>query len=174
MTQVQAHIGAAGEQGQVQADVWAPVPLDVSTTPESIETGISCGMSDMCGEDPCLCGAADEYGSCACNGLETTIPTVEVTSSSGAVVAVQAGGSWYAVGVMPGQADLTVTTNLKHFEPSTQTVQVSAVPGMGTAVTAGTLVLAIALVAGVVRAAVHTARSRRAARGHTQEEAPVE
>ncbi|MCH4184850.1 MAG: hypothetical protein LKF61_05120, partial [Eggerthellaceae bacterium] len=46
------------------------IALPVNTDPDSIQTGVPCGMLEMCGQDPCLCGSVDSYGACACNGLQ--------------------------------------------------------------------------------------------------------
>ncbi len=47
---------------------------NATVSPSTIEVGIDCGMADMCGLDPCLCGAVDAWGACACNGTTNLEP----------------------------------------------------------------------------------------------------
>ena len=73
--------------------------VSASCDPETIEVGIDCGMEWMCGIWPCLCGSADAWGGCSCNGLETIAPDVSFSSSDEGVVRVQHVGD--AVLLMP-------------------------------------------------------------------------
>ncbi len=100
--------------------------VDVETNPDEVQMGITCGMSDMCGEDPCLCGATDEYGACACNGFENVSPTITVSSSDAPVVrVVKVGDSYKIIALRSGEADITVNANLKHYGSATQTIHVN-------------------------------------------------
>jgi len=106
------------------------IPLDVACDPSSIQTGIACGMTEMCGQDPCLCGKPDEYGACACNGLTTTYPTVTADSNNtSAVRVVYLFGKPYLF-TLAGScaATVTVTGSLLHYNDATATVQVTVAP----------------------------------------------
>ncbi len=97
--------------------------------PQSIETGIDCGMPEMCGIDPCLCGSPDSWGSCSCNGLKTTLPTVEATAADASVLDVGVQNGKVSVrGIKPGVSTVTIAASLVHFKDASQTVtvQVSA------------------------------------------------
>lgn len=140
------------------------VELPVQTTPGSIVTGIPCGMLEMCGQDPCLCGAVDEWGACACNGRETTYPTFALTcDTEGVVGLVQAFGRTYLVALGTGATDAVVTAELAHHEPATLDVHVEVAPfapldALKLAGALVALVVAVALVALLVRLAVLGAR----------------
>ena len=79
----------------------------------------------MCGVDHCLCGSADSWGSCSCNGLKTTLPTVEATAAdvSALDVGVQ-NGKVSVRGIRPGVSTVTIAASLVHFKDSSQTVTV--------------------------------------------------
>lgn len=99
------------------------LPLQVS--PESIQTGISCGMLDMCGQDPCLCGSPDSYGACACNGITTTYPALDVQSSNPDVVqVVWLFGKPYLLVAGSGSATISVDASLIHYNDASRTIQV--------------------------------------------------
>lgn len=138
--------------------------VQVECDPASIEVGISCGMSDMCGESPCLCGAPDAWGDCACNGFETIAPTVTV-SSSNALVAwpVQTDAGWELVSVLPGDAELTVSASLKHYDDAAQTLQVHS-GGPSPCVLLGAALVVAVVVAAVfgTRAALRRRRAKAA------------
>lgn len=105
------------------------LPLQVS--PESIQTGIPCGMLDMCGQDPCLCGSPDAYGACACNGITTTYPTLDVRSSdTGVVQVVWLFGKPYLLATGSGTATVSVDASLIHYNGASCTLQVQ-VDGFG-------------------------------------------
>lgn len=93
--------------------------------PVSIETGIDCGMPDMCGIDPCLCGSADSWGSCSCNGLKKTLPTVKATAADANALNVDVqNGKVLVRGIKPGVSTVTVTASLVHFADVSQVVTV--------------------------------------------------
>ncbi|WP_281655358.1 hypothetical protein [Eggerthella sinensis] len=96
---------------------FCPVALEATCDPAAIEAGIDCGMDWMCGIEPCLCGSADAWGGCSCNGLETLAPTTTYASSDeGVVRVVEAAGRMWLVPVGPGTATLTCTASLRHFD----------------------------------------------------------
>ena len=103
-----------------------PTSIEVVTSPASVEVGIDCGMPDMCGLDPCLCGAADSWGACACNGTQEIESEVSYITSDSSVVTVQeAFGHMWLVPHGQGEATITVTAQLEHYGQSSCEVQVS-------------------------------------------------
>ena len=152
--------------------------LPASCTPESIEVGIDCGMVEMCGIDPCLCGAVDAYGACACNGTRQVDVSYEVTFADGGVATlVEWRGVQYLVPLGSGDVQATVTASLQHYEDATATVTVHVTgwTALDVAKVAGLLLaalLALAACVGVVlgivravRAALRAVRRRWKARG---------
>lgn len=116
----------AGESGTTSLSGGELASVQFVTDPQEIEVGITCGMSDMCGQDPCLCGATDSYGACACNGKETISSSVTVLSSDSSVAyVVEAGNSYKLVGLGKGEADITIHATLKHHKDVTQVVHVN-------------------------------------------------
>lgn len=103
--------------------------VTVSVLPQFIETGVDCGMPDMCGIDPCLCGSCDSWGSCSCNGLKRTCPTVTATASAPGLLSVRVkDGKLLVKGIKEGESQVTVTASLKHFEPVSRTITVQVAP----------------------------------------------
>lgn len=142
-------------------------PVEVSCTPASIEVGISCGMEEMCGLDPCLCGASDAFGCCACNGFEQRSPEVSISSEDILRAwPVHVGKRWYVVSLLPGQTQLHVTGELDHYDGYAADYRVKS----ATVSFAGVLVLIslVAIVVGVVVLVVR-AISGRAGRGSQDE-----
>lgn len=151
----------AAEVRLARVDI-APVPLE--TAPSSITTGIPCGMTDMCGQDPCLCGAVDEYGACACNGRKETLPAFALAEGSeGPVRLVALFDKAYLVPVASGEADVRVVASFPHYEPAETTLHVIVEPlaPLDIAKIAGMLVVFAALVLGVFLAARTFCRSVR-------------
>ncbi len=141
--------------------------LEVSCSPASIEMGLSCGMDWMCGLDPCLCGTPDDYVSCACNGTETVSPVVAVSSSDEDVLrVVEFAGAWWLVPVGQGEAEVLVSARLPHYADATQTLHVEVAPAGAAqwAFAIGGVLLAAALVAGLVALAVRGLRRRASKR----------
>lgn len=166
MTAVQIDMGLGNGAGSAQIEALVPVKLPVTCDPQSIECGMSCGMSDMCGESPCLCGAADQWGDCACNGTQTTCPELELaTGDSSSVQVFKVGDDWYLFG-LGGSTDVTATAALKHYDTGTQTLHVQ-VGGVG-----GAFFLALALLVCIVAALVFGVRA--GARRHRREHAGAE
>jgi hypothetical protein len=94
-----------------------PQRLDLTVKPAAIKTGLDCGMLEMCGIDPCLCGYPDSYGACACNGLEETRVALKVQSDNPATLGVlQMGNSYWLVPLSAGGATVSVTAVLPHYE----------------------------------------------------------
>jgi hypothetical protein len=94
-----------------------PQRLDLTVEPAVIETGLDCGMVEMCGIDPCLCGYPDSYGACACNGLEETRVALRVQSDSPATLGVfQIGNAYWLVPLSTGSASVNITASLPHHE----------------------------------------------------------
>ena len=152
--------------------------LPVSCTPSSIEVGIDCGMVEMCGIDPCLCGAVDAYGVCACNGTQQVEVSYEVTFAQGGVAKlVEWNGVQYLVPLGAGEVKATITASLQHYEDAsaTFTVNVAGWTALDVAKVAGLLLaalLALAACVGVVwgivrgvRAVLRAVRKRWKARG---------
>lgn len=101
----------------------------VTTVPESIETGVDCGMPDMCGIDPCLCGSCDTWGSCSCNGLKRTVPTVTATASDPGLLSVRVNdGKVLIKGLKEGKGAVTVTASLTHYQTVSKTIAVEVKP----------------------------------------------
>lgn len=125
-----------------------PVMLSSVSDPALISVGVDCGMDWMCGIEPCLCGSADAWGGCSCNGLDEIEPTVVYTSSDDGVVRVVevANRSWL-VAVAPGTATVTTTASLRYFSTATANVTVTVEgPALVDVVFVGCGVLAVALV----------------------------
>lgn len=105
------------------------IPLPVQTTPLSIETGIPCGMDEMCGLDPCLCGAVDQWGACACNGTRETHPTLSfLPDREGVVGAVEFLDTTYLIALGAGSTDATVRAELPHHEVAETSMRVDVAP----------------------------------------------
>ncbi len=154
-------VSGAAEVRLARVDI-APVPLE--TAPSSITTGIPCGMTDMCGQDPCLCGAVDEYGACACNGREETLPAFALAEGSeGPVRIVTLFGKAYLVPVASGEADVRVVASFPHYEAAETTLHVIVEPfaPLDVAKIAGILAVFAALVLGVFLAVRTFCRSVR-------------
>jgi hypothetical protein len=100
-----------------------PVPVPLECTPRTIETGIDCGMADMCGLDPCLCGNPDAWGACACNGTRTTTVELEVLVADAAVAdVVRVGDAWWLLPNGTGDTTVIVTATLPHHAAATKTL----------------------------------------------------
>lgn len=105
------------------------IPLPVQTTPLSIETGIPCGMEEMCGLDPCLCGAVDQWGACACNGTQETHPTLSfLPDQEGVVGVVEFLDTTYLIALGTGSTDATVRAELPHHEVAEKNMRVDVSP----------------------------------------------
>ena len=128
------------------------VALPVQCDPQSIQVGVPCGMTEMCGQDPCLCGRVDEYGACACNGTREVSPTYTVEfDTPGVACAVELFGATYLVPLGSGETQATVTAHLAHHADAAATAMVR-VQGFGVldaAKLVGLLACAAALVAAV-------------------------
>ena len=112
----------------VSVDMIGFASVPVSMTPSSIEVGIDCGMPDMCGLDPCLCGAQDEWGACACNGLETVEPTWSATVIEGAAAVFQTADGLLVVPVGSGTTVVAVDASLPHHADAHQLVTIEVAP----------------------------------------------
>lgn len=107
----------------VERLAWLELPA--TCNPDTIEVGIPCGMLEMCGQDPCLCGAVDDYGACACNGKEWVTPTFTVTfEEEGIATTCEAFGKTYLVPLHEGTVNATVHAELPHHQPSEAYVQI--------------------------------------------------
>lgn len=163
---------------QIDLDRVGILELPISTDPVSIEVGVPCGMIDMCGQDPCLCGPVDSYGACACNGLEEVTPTYEVEfSEEGIACAVEIFGTTYLLPLSTGEVDVVVSVSLPHYQSSSVYATVYVHPfgladflrcALGLLVLAAILVLVVLAVKGLVRGARVFARGvRRRRSAHT-------
>jgi hypothetical protein len=145
---------------------WAPFrDVSVSVSPRSIQAGISCGLADMCGLNPCLCGSAvDKWGACACNGLKTVEPTVSAASSDDRVVRVlKIGRVVLLVPVGTGRAVVTVRGHLVNYTDASYQFNVRVTPP-ALFVNGIMVLVAIAIVAGVYIGSLslrHRFRARR-------------
>lgn len=147
---------------------WLELPA--TCNPATIEVGIPCGMLEMCGQDPCLCGAVDDYGACACNGKQWVTPTFTLTfEEEGIVTTAEAFGKTYLVPLKSGTVNAMVHAELPHHQPSEAHVQIH-VKGwefVDVAKVAGAVLLVVAVLAGLVfgvRAIVRAVRRAQAKR----------
>ena len=184
-----AAMGAEDDDPVLNLTVPSHIDLDrigflevpAQTDPETIEVGIPCGMLEMCGQDPCLCGAVDDYGACACNGKEWITPTYTVDfAEEGIATTVDFGGTTYLVPLSTGQVDVVIHASLPHCRESSvhATVFVHGFTVTDFLKVLGALAVVAAVVAGVffgVRAIVRTVRKltarRRAKRAAARAEA---
>lgn len=105
------------------------VELPVQTTPASIHTGIPCGMTEMCGQDPCLCGAVDEWGACACNGVTETRPSFMLACDvEGIVGTFDLFGHTYMVALGTGATDAVVSAGLPHHQTAQMNMSIEVAP----------------------------------------------
>lgn len=103
-----------------------PTLLSATCDPASIEAGVDCGMDWMCGIAPCLCGSADDWGGCSCNGLAETSPLVHYSSSDeGVVRVVEAWGQAWLVPVGVGTATVTCAASLEYHDGTVVEVPVT-------------------------------------------------
>lgn len=136
------------------------VALPARTDPASIETGIPCGMLEMCGQDPCLCGSVDQWGACACNGTHDTRPVYTMScDDEGIVAVVDLFGTSYLVALGTGETDAVLRAELPHHDAGEAQVHVEVAPfgPLDAAKLLGALALALGVLAGLaagVRAAV--------------------
>ncbi len=158
-------VDAGGEEGEAAASKavaetesalelsrFAPLALNATCDPAAIEVGKDCGMDWMCGIEPCLCGSADHWGGCSCNGLETVKPQVTYASSDeGVVRVVQAFGRLWLVAAGDGVATVTATPDLRYHagQPVSFTVEVGGFR-LADALLAGMIVAAVAICVGIV------------------------
>lgn len=157
------------------------VVLPVQTDPESIVTGVPCGMLEMCGQDPCLCGAVDEWGACACNGREDTRPTFALDCGQGSVAGVfELFGTTYLVSLGAGSTDAVIRADLPHHESSELRTHIDVAPfGFADILKIIAAIIAVAVVCAVlfllaravVRAAKRIVARIRARRVRPAEEA---
>lgn len=162
--------------------------LPATTDPQTIEKGIACGMTDMCGQDPCLCGSVDAWGACACNGLETVSADYELDQAAAGVVRlVKVFDTYYVVAVGTGSVDATLTASYPHHDLASTQVHIEVAPFapldiakiiaglVAILVAVAALVALIRLVVGAVRTVVKKALLRRRllhqARLHAQQQA---
>jgi hypothetical protein len=102
-----------------------PQRLDIGCEPAAIQTGLDCGMPEMCGLDPCLCGIPDAYGACACNGTRETTPTIHVSFDTPGVVALaRVGKAFWLVPLRLGDVELSVEGTLVHHNSDAATISV--------------------------------------------------
>jgi hypothetical protein len=124
-----------------------PKRLDITCSPASIQTGIDCGMADMCGLDPCLCGQPDEYGACACNGTRETLPSLSLASDDTNTVRIMRfGDGWWLVPWAVGSTEVVLRAGLPHHTGTDLSVAVTVdAPLPPVALYAGILLTLLAL-----------------------------
>lgn len=150
----------------LSASRFCPILLSVECDPVSIEAGIDCGMEWMCGLYPCLCGSADAWGGCSCNGLETIYPGVSFSSSDESVLrVVEAFGKVWLIPISAGYATVTADVELRYHDASQVLieVEVGAMTGADWALI-GIVFVCVALLAGFVVLLLHAIRRCRHAR----------
>ena len=143
---------AGGEVEAVQLPRFAPLALTAVCSPASIEVGRDCGMDWMCGISPCLCGSADHWGGCSCNGLEEVSPQVSYTSSDeGVVRVVEALGRTWLVPAGAGEATVTASPSLRYHagKDASFVVRVDGLQA-GDATVAGVLAATVAVIVAAV------------------------
>lgn len=147
-----AEVADGGGSGALAVPRFCPTALSAACDPASIEAGVDCGMDWMCGIEPCLCGSADAWGGCSCNGLETRTPELAFSSSDeGVVRVVEALGRTWLVPTGAGTATLTCTASLAYHGDAVADVTVTVDgPQLADALLAGTAVLAVGLAAAAV------------------------
>lgn len=149
--------------------------LPFATDPEFVEIGVSCGMKGMCGEDPCLCGSADEWGACSCNGLQTVRPTFELAGADGIDVGfvriVDAPWGPWLVSAGSGEADVVVTAQMARHVPASCVCHVRVAPfgPLDALKIAGALACAVLVVMGVAVCVRSVAISARAVVGRLRQ-----
>ncbi len=118
--------------GEISLSRVCPAVLSVACLPRAIEVGCDCGMPDMCGLSPCLCGAVDAWGDCACNGTVVEEPALAFESSDESVVrVVEAFGRVWLVPCGAGSAAVTCTASLSHYESASVEFEVAVGFGVG-------------------------------------------
>ena len=149
---------------------WIPVRfVSVTTTPSSIRVGVDCGMQDMCGLNPCLCGSAvDQWGGCACNGLRTAKPALTFTTSdSGVVRVLRIGGAYLLCPTGAGRAVVTVRGQLVNYADAESTFDVH-VTLVGLVMFYVVTVVFMAVIVGIVLVLVQVSRRMCARRRRTR------
>jgi hypothetical protein len=151
-----------------------PRRLDLAVSPTTIETGLNCGMTEMCGIDPCLCGYPDSYGACACNGLEKTRVTLAIQSDSPATVGVlRLGDACWLVPLASGDATIRVAASLPHYEGALVVIVASVDAPVFPLLIPILIVLAVVgSVVAVVRAWARRATKRKTGDGTDEGETP--
>jgi hypothetical protein len=142
-------------------DRLVPMKLAACATPAAVTVGVDCGMPEMCGIDPCLCGAVDAYGACACSGTQDVAPTLAATSSDDTVARiVTAFGADWVVPVSAGTATIKVSATLPHHADAAAEYSVRVAGPTAADVLA--VLAALVLAALVVLLVRHIARRRKA------------
>lgn len=101
----------------------------LQSSPHSAALGVACGMSDMCGIDPCTCGSPDQWGHCACNGTKQTPVSYKAAVRDPSVAeAAVSNGKLVIKGLSAGSTKVTVTAHLEHYTDAVQTVTVTVKP----------------------------------------------
>ena len=156
----------AAPDGTIDLAMLVPMDLRVECDPASVSVGVDCGMPEMCGIDPCLCGSADSWGACSCNGYQECYPGIECTSSNTDAVVVEGDGTGVRLrSVGPGTSTVSVKASMPHHEEAVAQFVVNAGVMRGADFAAvGIGVAAVALVACIVVAAVLLARKARVRR----------
>lgn len=151
---VESRCAVSDSAAQLSIARFCPMAVSASCDPATIEVGIDCGMEWMCGIWPCLCGSADAWGGCSCNGLETIAPDVSFSSSDEGVVRVQhVGDAVLLVPVGEGTATVTCEASLRYHDTTQTAVEVTVgSPTAADAVLGGIAVAVVAVVVGIVLA----------------------
>ena len=106
------------------------IDLPITTSPETANFGVSCGMLEMCGQDPCLCGPVDHWGVCACNGTTAVKPTITAFCEGNAQVYLwEISGKYYLATLgSGGSATVTIRAELDHHVTAEQQIAVTVAP----------------------------------------------
>ena len=159
-------VDVAEQSGVLKVSRIAPLELNATCSPEVIQAGVDCGMESMCGIEPCLCGSADAWGGCSCNGLADVYPDVEFSSSNEDIVRiVQAFGRTWIIPVAAGKAQIFITPSLRYHTSQVAVINVEVSGLQAADFWLGAVMLACLVVIGGVCVAVILAVKKRKARG---------
>jgi hypothetical protein len=159
-------VDVADQSSVLKVSRIAPLELNAACSPDVIQAGVDCGMESMCGIEPCLCGSADAWGGCSCNGLVDVYPDVEFSSSNEGIVRIlQAFDRTWIIPVAAGKAQISIAPSLRYHTSQVAVINVE-VSGLQTAdFWLGAVMLACLVIICGVCAAVILAVKKRKARG---------
>ena len=139
-----------------------PMQLRVTCDPASASMGIDCGMPEMCGIDPCLCGSADSWGGCSCNGYQECFPEFTCVAVDPGVVAVETTDDGVFLRSMgKGTTTVQVRATMPHHTDATAEFMVSSGAfRIADFAFIGIIVLVVAVLGGIAAAIIFAVRRR--------------